>query len=82
MLYITRKCVKDYKIPNEDVIIEKGTIVIIPVHGIHYDEEFYPNPDKFDPERFNNENKNFRHKYAHLPYGEGPRVCIGMNSTT
>jgi cytochrome P450 family 6 len=75
---LMRKCVQDYKIPGEDVIIEKGTGIMIPVLGIHYDKEYYPDPEKFDPERFTEENKNSRHHYAHLPFGEGPRICIGM----
>ncbi|EFA12632.1 cytochrome P450 6a2 [Tribolium castaneum] len=73
-----RKCVKDYKIPDQDVIIEKGTSILIPVLGIHYDQEYYPDPKTFDPERFNEENRKARHHYAHLPFGEGPRICIGM----
>ncbi|KAJ8944241.1 hypothetical protein NQ314_009518 [Rhamnusium bicolor] len=74
---ITRQCVKDYKVPDEDVIIEKGNIVMIPVSGIHYDEDYYKNPEVFDPERFNEENIAQRPKYTHLPFGEGPRICIG-----
>jgi cytochrome P450 family 6 len=76
--FLTRKCVKDYKIPDEDIIIEKGTTVVLSVLGIHYDEEYYPDPEKFDPERFTEENKNLRHHYSHIPFGEGPRLCIGM----
>jgi cytochrome P450 family 6 len=68
---LTRKCVKDYKIPDEDIIIEKGTTVVLSVLGIHYDEEYYPDPEKFDPERFTEENKNLRHHYSHIPFGEG-----------
>ncbi|KAJ8944238.1 hypothetical protein NQ314_009515 [Rhamnusium bicolor] len=73
----TRQCVKDYKVPDEDVIIEKGTIVMIPISGIHHDEDYYKNPEVFDPERFNEENIAQRPKYTHLPFGEGPRICIG-----
>jgi cytochrome P450 family 6 len=76
--FLTRECVKDYKIPDENIIIEKGTTVVLSVLGIHYDEEYYPDPEKFDPERFTEENKNLRHHYSHIPFGEGPRLCIGM----
>jgi cytochrome P450 family 6 len=69
--------VKDYKVPDQDVIIEKGTQVVVSILGIHYDEEYYSDPEKFDPERFNEENSSSRHQYAHIPFGEGPRICIG-----
>jgi cytochrome P450 family 6 len=74
---IPRKCVEDYRIPGTDVVIEKGTSLVIPILAIHHDEEYYPEPDKFDPERFSEENKSSRHSYGHIPFGEGPRICIG-----
>ena len=74
---LNRKCLKDYKVPDEDVIIEEGMSVTISVLAIHYDREYYPEPEKFDPERFSEENKKSRHPYAHIPFGEGPRNCIG-----
>jgi cytochrome P450 family 6 len=76
--FITRDCVEDYKVPDQDIIIEKGTRVVVSIFGIHYDEEYYPNPETFDPERFNEENSRSRHQYAHIPFGEGPRICIGL----
>nr|CAI5854948.1 unnamed protein product [Callosobruchus analis] len=74
---LPRVCTKDYPIPETDVVLKKGTVVHIPIHAIHRDPDHYPDPDKFDPERFNEENKNKRHQFAFLPFGEGPRICIG-----
>ncbi|CAH1104078.1 unnamed protein product [Psylliodes chrysocephalus] len=75
---IPRTCTKDYNIPGTDVVIESGTTVEIPTLSIQRDPEYYPDPDKFDPERFNAENKANRHPYAYIPFGEGPRICIGV----
>ncbi|KAF2887013.1 hypothetical protein ILUMI_19160 [Ignelater luminosus] len=76
--FITRKCVKDYPIPNTNTQIEKGTRVFISILGLHRDLEHYPNPEKFDPERFSNENKNSITPFTYMPFGEGPRLCLGM----
>lgn len=57
--------------------MEKGVQVVIPVLGLHQDPEYFPDPEKFLPERFTEENKSQRPNYVYLPFGEGPRVCIG-----
>ncbi|KAK9679998.1 Cytochrome P450 [Popillia japonica] len=75
---LSRECTQDYRIPDTDVVIRKGDGVAIPVKGIHYDPEYYPDPDRFDPTRFSEENKSKRHQFAFLPFGEGPRICLGL----
>jgi len=72
-----RECNKDYKIPGTNVILEKGIKTIIPVYALHHDPKYYPEPERFDPERFNANEKAKRHHYVYLPFGEGPRICIG-----
>ncbi|XP_046683221.1 probable cytochrome P450 6a14 [Homalodisca vitripennis] len=71
-----RECTLQYRIPETDVVLEKGNIVAIPVRGIHMDPKYHPNPDVFIPERFNG---NF-HKPnpTYFPFGDGPRMCIAM----
>ncbi|CAH1111477.1 unnamed protein product, partial [Psylliodes chrysocephalus] len=74
---LSRQCNKTYPIPGTDVVIEPGIEVVIPVYGLHNDPDYFPEPDKFDPERFNQENKKKIPPYAYVPFGEGPRNCVG-----
>lgn len=45
-----RKCIKDYKIPGTGLVIPKGTKIDLPTYSLHHDPEYYPEPDRFDPE--------------------------------
>jgi cytochrome P450 family 9 len=76
--FTERQCTAEYKIPETDVVIPKGMSLLIPINAIHHDENYYPDPEKFNPENFNAENKAKRHPYAYLPFGIGPRNCIAM----
>ncbi|XP_019551615.2 probable cytochrome P450 6a20 [Aedes albopictus] len=74
---IHRITTKPYKLPNGSVLPE-GVGVVIPSLAFQRDAEFFPEPMEFRPERFFEEEKDKRHNFCHLPFGEGPRICIGM----
>ncbi|XP_020281104.1 probable cytochrome P450 6a14 [Pseudomyrmex gracilis] len=74
---LNRICTKALDLPTTKIHVPEGTLITIPVLGIQRDPAIYPDPDKFDPERFNEDQIAARHPYAFLPFGEGPRVCIG-----
>ncbi|PVD38388.1 hypothetical protein C0Q70_01002 [Pomacea canaliculata] len=60
------------------VTIPKGAGVLIPIANVLNDPEYFPEPDKFIPERFSEENKGSRNPISLLQFGFGPRICIGM----
>lgn len=60
--------------------IRKGSTVWIFIYGIHHDAKVFPNPEKFDPERFGDQQTNSSDisPYAYIPFSAGSRNCIGM----
>lgn len=50
--FLNRECTKEYTIPETDLVVPKGTPVILPVYGLNMDEENFPDPQRFDPNRF------------------------------
>ena len=68
---------------EDDVIdahhIRKGTTVLVPIHHIHHDERWWPDPEAFDPTRFLADAGKDRPRSAYLPFGGGRRICIGQS---
>lgn len=63
---------------RENFLIEKGMPIFISILGIHHDPKYYPNPLDFDPDRFEMDAIVQRPALAFLPFGFGPKYCIGM----
>lgn len=59
--------------------IPAGTTVVPYIYGVHHNEAVWADPDKFDPSRFESSKSEKHHFFAHIPFGGGPRVCIGQN---
>jgi len=62
-----------------DVAIPRGSMVIVYVYGAHHAPRYWPNPESFDTERFSKANDKLRTPCTFLPFGAGPRGCIGGN---
>ncbi|EZA52469.1 Cytochrome P450 9e2 [Ooceraea biroi] len=82
VIFTDRFTAKRYELPPaqpgcKSLIIEPENVIILPAYGLQNDPKYFPNPEKFDPERFNEENKDKIHPYTYLPFGLGPRKCIG-----
>ncbi|MEO1678979.1 MAG: cytochrome P450 [Pseudomonadota bacterium] len=73
--FLTRVALEDDEISG--VPVKAGMTVILPIHALHRHRLLWEAPDRFDPDRFLPEAATGRHRYAHLPFGGGPRICIG-----
>jgi cytochrome P450 len=62
-----------------DMMIPRGSTVIVYVYGAHHASRFWQNPEQFDPDRFTREEMKGRMPFTFLPFGGGPRVCIGQH---
>jgi cytochrome P450 family 4 len=65
---------------SADYILPIGTSVGIPQYLVHRNPEYFPNPEKFDPDNFLPERCQQRHYYSFIPFSAGPRSCVGTNT--
>jgi cytochrome P450 len=62
-----------------DLVIPRGSTVVVFIYGVHHAPRYWENPESFDPERFTRANEKLHKPFAYLPFGAGPRGCIGGN---
>lgn len=72
---VTRTALQDFRLGEHD--IPAGTVLYVPIYAVHRHTTLWEEPDRFDPSRFEPEKVKARHRYAYMPFGAGPRVCIG-----
>lgn len=79
VVFLHRECSKPYKV-SPDTTLEKGQVLLMPIYAIHKDAEYFPEPDVFDPMRFDEEKSVYKKidPLTYYPFGDGPRNCIGM----
>ncbi|XP_023946091.2 cytochrome P450 6B5-like [Bicyclus anynana] len=75
--FLLRLTCDKYHIPGTDVSIDEGTTVVISLEALFSDERFFKDPEKFDPERFHPHKIGELDKSIYMPFGDGPRACIG-----
>ncbi|XP_013177589.1 PREDICTED: cytochrome P450 6B2-like, partial [Papilio xuthus] len=74
---LNRTCARRYKIPDLNVTIDPGVKIVIPAQAIQMDEKYFDNPNEFRPERFSPDEEKKLNQYMYMPFGRGPRACIG-----
>ncbi|XP_012222890.1 cytochrome P450 9e2-like [Linepithema humile] len=77
--FLDRLCVKEFELPSatpdsEPVILKPGDSIWVPVFALHRDSKYFSQPEKFDPDRFLNDEVD---NSVYMPFGIGPRICIG-----
>lgn len=75
--YLSRQVARRYSLPGTDITLDEGVKIMIPLQALQNDPQHFDNPTEFRPERFSPDEVAQRHKFVYLPFGDGPRSCIG-----
>lgn len=77
VITLNRMATKDYQIDELGLTIPKNTCIVFSSYGFHHDPEYFEKPLEFKPERFSKENVGNILPFTNIPFGDGPRFCIG-----
>lgn len=86
--FLVKRCTEETELPGlkeKPFKVEKGLIVWIPLLAIQTDPAYFEDPEKFNPDRFAPENggtKPYKDQSVYFPFGDGPRICLGMRFAT
>uniref|UniRef100_A0A182JVP2 Cytochrome P450 n=1 Tax=Anopheles christyi TaxID=43041 RepID=A0A182JVP2_9DIPT len=81
---MAKRCTADTTLvgpKDQKIFVKKGTTVVLPYYSISFDSDHFAEPHKYDPSRFSPENggsKVYRERGIYFPFGDGPRMCLGM----
>ncbi|CAH0718048.1 unnamed protein product, partial [Brenthis ino] len=75
--FLIRKSSRKYTFKELDLTIDEGVLINIPLQALQNDPKYFDNPSEFRPERFNPKNFDPKNKHVYMPFGDGPRACIG-----
>jgi cytochrome P450 len=73
---VVRDATESFELGGE--IVQPGNGVFVPIYAIHHHRDLWDDPETFSPGRFAPDAVKARHRYSYLPFGAGPRICIGM----
>ncbi|GLH01130.1 Cytochrome P450 6k1 [Gryllus bimaculatus] len=76
--FLDRTCTKTYRVPGTDIVLDKGVFAFTSILGIQRDPQYFPEPERFDPERFSDANRRNIPSCCFMPFGEGPHKCVGL----
>ena len=74
---LARRCLEE--IPLGGYVVPEGGLVLMPPYLLHRDPRFWPEPERFDPDRWREGGGAPPHRFSYFPFGAGPRKCIGSS---
>uniref|UniRef100_A0A2A4JQP9 unspecific monooxygenase n=1 Tax=Heliothis virescens TaxID=7102 RepID=A0A2A4JQP9_HELVI len=76
--FLVRRCARAYTVPELGMTVDPGVRVFIPLQALHNDPQYFEEPHEFRPERFLPDQQSDKTRFVYLPFGDGPRACIGL----